>query len=358
MARELLILIIVVMILAGLAGSIYVISGGGGSEQYVLQGAGSSLAAPQVLYWIIIFKSRYGIDVSYHSVGSGKGVNMFFDNVVDFAGTDPPLRSDIYNAYRGVVLQIPIFATSVVVVYNLPDIQGLNLTGCILAKIYRGLITKWNDPEILALNPSISSLLLDREIIVTYRSDASGTTNIFTLFLHKSCPDIWTRDMVGLNIKGEIINSPSAIGQKGSESVSQFIKNNPYTIGYVDVQYALSLDMSIASLSNPRGEFIYPSPATIESAISNVINKIPSSPLEDWSNVPFELIYVNASNAYPIVTFTFQVFRRDYGDSVKNSLIAEWIRFVLTEGQKTLLKGYYPLPQNLVDQLLSYMGSI
>jgi phosphate transport system substrate-binding protein len=325
----------------------------------VLNGAGSSLAAPLVQQWASQFKVKTGITVSYQSVGSGKGQSMFFDRTVDFGATDPPLTQSQYGNYSGNIAQIPIVTAAVAVTYNLPEIPknvNLNLTGCVLAKIYSGLIKKWNDPEIKSLNPQIANILPDKDIIVVYRSDASGTTNIYTLFLNKSCPDVWTSDLVGFNMRGNITQLPTATAQKGSEGVTAFISSTPYSIGYVEVQYAKSANLGIAALRNPAGSFVIPTNDSIVSAINAVVDKLPSSPYADWSYVPTLIIYVNSEKAYPLVTFTFELFWKNYNDTAKQNSVKAWVNYILTEGQQNLLDGYFPLPSTLANNLLKNLG--
>jgi len=273
----------------------------------VLNGAGSSLAAPLVQQWASQFKVKTGITVNYQSVGSGKGQSMFFDRTVDFGATDPPLTQSQYGNYSGNIAQIPIVTAAVAVTYNLPEIPknvNLNLTGCVLAKIYSGLIKKWNDPEIKSLNPQL----------------------------------------------------PTATAQKGSEGVTAFISSTPYSIGYVEVQYAKSANLGIAALRNPAGSFVIPTNNSVVSAINAVVDRLPSSPYADWSYVPTLIIYVNGEKAYPLVTFTFELFWKNYNDTAKQNSVKAWVNYILTEGQQNLLDGYFPLPSTLTNNLLKNLG--
>lgn len=158
----------------------------------VIEGAGASFQFPQIVQWSSAFRESSGITVNYQSVGSGAGQRMFLiDKVVHFAASDPPLAKSQWESHKGNVLQVPWIMGAVVVIYNIPGIDvPLNLTGEVIARICRGEVVFWDDPLVVALNPQVADRLPNKEIIAVHRSDSSGTTNIFTLFLHKSAPHV------------------------------------------------------------------------------------------------------------------------------------------------------------------------
>jgi len=327
----------------------------------MLNGAGSTLQAPLVVYWSDLFEKDSGIVVNYQGVGSGAGQSMFFSGVIDFAGSDVPLTHSQYLNYSGRVAQIPIAVAAVAVVYNLPELPRdvhLNFTGCLLAKIYKGEVTKWDDPAIRALNPAVADKLPDKNIITVYRSDKSGTTNIFTAYLWKSCPSEWPQNYVGLSMPSFVTTSSNSIGGKGSDGLTSIVKNNPYSIGYVELQYALSSNLQYASVENAQKEFITPINQTIYRAVENAVSYLPSSPFDDWSEAAFKLVLAPGNDSYPLTTFTFQFYWAKYSDTAKQNAVLKWVNFILTKGQENMLEGYYPLPSVLASRLLSSFGGV
>ncbi|MGC9181000.1 phosphate ABC transporter substrate-binding protein PstS [Thermogladius sp.] len=322
----------------------------------VLNGAGSTLQAPLVQYWARLFQQETGVQVNYQGVGSGAGISMFLAGTTDFAGSDVPLPHDVYKNYEGRVLQLPITVGVVVVVYNIPEIPRevhLNITGCILAEVLRGNVTRWNDPAIKSLNPAVADKLPDKDIVVVYRSDKSGTTNILTTYLSRSCPSLWPSNLVGLSMPTFVTESSRAIGAKGSDGLTLAVKNNPYTLGYVEVQYALSSGLQYAASQNREGFFVLPTPSGVSAAVESVIDKLPSTVRADWSQSSSEVICAPGNNSYPLVTFTYQLFWASYSDKSKQEAVNLWIRFILTKGQENAVEGFYPLPQRLVSELLT-----
>ena len=327
----------------------------------MLNGAGSTLQAPLIVYWSRLFERDSGIVVNYQGVGSGAGQSMFFSGVVDFAGSDVPLTHSQYLNYRGRVAQIPIAVAGVAVVYNLPELPRdihLNFTGCLLAEIYRGEVTRWDDPAIRALNPAVADKLPDQSIITVYRSDMSGTTNIFTAYLWKSCPNEWPENYVGLSMPAFVTTSSNSLGGKGSDGLASTVKNNPYSIGYVELQYALSSNLQYASVENAEKEFVTPSDQTISRAVENTVSYLPSSPFDDWSEAAFKLVLAPGNDSYPLTTFTFQFYWAEYSDISRQNAVRKWVDFVLTRGQENMLEGFYPLPREFTSRLLSGFGGV
>lgn len=323
------------------------------SESPVLiQGAGASFQFPQISQWASVFKEKYGVVITYQSVGSGAGQRMFLtDKVVHFAASDPPLSRAQHSRFNGSVLQVPWIMGAVVVVYNLPEVDThLNLTGEVLARIYRGEITHWNDPAITRINPSVADKLPNREIIVVYRSDSSGTTEVFTIFLHKSAPDLWPRTQVGKQLDSPVTRTGRAIGGKGNEGVTAIVKQTPYSIGYVEFSYALEQGLSYASIMNRAGRFVLPSDVSIMSAALGV--KLPSSPLDDFSETFEEVIYSPHPDAYPIATFAYGLFWSRYEDAVVARYIALFLRWIANEGYNYMVRGYVKPPDDAIQLLV------
>ena len=319
----------------------------------LLQGAGSSLVYPQLNEWIQRFYTQSGIKISYQSVGSGAGLSMFFQNVTDFACSDPPLSKDMWKRYEGRVMQIPWLAGPVAIIYNIPELPKdaeLKLDANILAGIYNGSIVYWDDDRIKMLNPDIANMLPHKEIIPVYRTDASGTTEIFTTFLYKATNGAWSRDLVGKTVNWPVAATGRGIGGKGSEGVTQTVIQTPYSIGYVEWSYAILNNLPTASIKNAAGRFVKPSEKSVAEALANV--NIPQSPLDDFSNIVFESVYASGDNSYPITAVTHIVLWKKYQDSSKALALAKFLRWVVDEGYNNMIQGYVAPPQKIKNLLL------
>lgn len=317
----------------------------------VIEGAGATFQYPQISQWANLFRQKKGISVNYQSVGSGAGQRMFLiDKVVHFAASDPPLSRSQYLNYSGQVLQVPWIMGAVVVVYNLPGINTpLNLTGEVLAKIYKGEIVYWNDPAIVSLNPRVAGSLPRSEIIAVFRSDSSGTTEVFTIFLHKSSPSIWPKDLVGKQINWPVSNTGRGVGGKGNEGVTAQVKQTPYSIGYVEYSYAIEQGLTYAAIMNSAGRFILPTETSIRSAALGV--ELPRSPLDDFSGTFEKIIYSPHPDAYPISTLAYGIFWARYDDPAIARSIATFLRWIADEGYNNTVRGYVRPPNEAVDLL-------
>ena len=311
-----------------------------------LVGSGSTFVKPAMDRWINEFhKLHPSIYIEYMGGGSGKGVSDLLAGLVDFAGSDPPLPRDKWEQLRGRVLQFPVILGAVVVSYNLPGLKNveLNFTGEVLAAIYLGEISYWDDPAIKRLNPAVADKLPHHEITVVHRSDASGTTELFTLFLYKSSPE-WRRVGYGKTVEWPVDETGRGIGQEGNQGVTQALLSTPYSIGYIEWGYAIEYGLPVARIASPYGVYVAPSTESIAAAykIDN-----PPSPLDDWSSVAKSFIYSNASrNAYPIVGQTFMLIRTGLSGE-KCTALKSFIEYIAGPGQDSLPKGYAPLPPAL-----------
>lgn len=327
----------------------------------VINGAGSTLVAPQILEWSKEFTEKTGIIIEYSPTGSGAGRAMFFNKTVVFAVSDPPLDRETYLEYRGRILQLPIVLSAIVITYNIPEIPRdiqLNLTGRILALIYKGEITRWNDERIKEVNPAITDLLPNKEIVVVHRSDSSGTTRVFTGYLNKAAPDIWGIELVGFSIEWPVDRSGRGLGGKGNEGVADLVTSTPYSIGYIEASYALYAGMPVARLENKEGYFVTVSRENVLSAVKHVLNQLPGSPLEDFSMVLDALLNTPGPDSYPIVSFSYMLIYSDYKDAYVTEALSKFIKYILTEGQDRLLPGYYQLPDEVTEICLKALEII
>ena len=321
------------------------------AEHVVLQGAGATFPQPQLELWIKMFmQSHRGIVISYRGVGSGAGQSMFFEKTIDFCGSDPPLTHEQWARYRGSVMQVPYLLGAVVVIYNLPNFHGvLNLSGKVLALIYRGAIVYWDDPRIQKLNPGAK--LPHHRIVVVYRADASGTQYIFTLFLHKSAPKIWPWSLVSKAPKYPVMGSGRAFGGKGNPGVAQIVTSTPYSIGFVEWGYAIEKGLRIAAIVNACGKPVLPSVQRLVAAARSAVKHLPKDPRADFSEDLKFIVYSSSCNAYPIASWTHLILWTRYPE-YKARALAEFLKWIALEGYKHVLPGYAPMPREGRELLL------
>src|ERR1700682_2094908 len=258
-------------------------------DDKTILGAGSSFINPLFSKIFAEYNQKTGIQVNYQSIGSGGGILQLTNKTVDFGASDGPLN-DEQSAKIGVpVLHIPQASGAVVITYNLPgDNNNLSLTPDIIADIFLGKITTWNDPRISSINKGIK--IPEVPILVAHRSDGSGTTNIFTNYLSKVSPEWKTK--VG---SGGAVNWPTGLGGKGNEGVAGLVKQTPGAVGYVELIYALQNKMDYAKIQNKKKKFILPSIASVTAA-GNVT-------LPDDAKI--FITDTDAPDGYPISGFTW-----------------------------------------------------
>lgn len=320
---------------------------------------GATFPAPQYLAWIKEFmKEHPNIKVSYELLGSGAGVSRFFDGTLDVAGSDPPLPHEVWVKHKGEVMQVPTLVGAVVVTYNLPGLDHvtLNLSGRVLALIYKGAIKYWDDPRIKALNPGVK--LPHHEIFVVFRADASGTQQIFTMFLHKAAPDVWPSTLVGKAPAFPVAGSGRAAGGKGNPGVANLVESNPYSIGFVEWSYAIENNMSVAAIENAAGEFVKPTLESLVDAAKAAAAKLPKTPLGDFSEDEEYIVYSNGKHAYPIVAWTHLIIRTHYDDPAKARAVAALLKWIAEEGESKTIPGYAPVPGSVKQLMLDAANEV
>nr|BBH95078.1 phosphate-binding protein [Thermogemmatispora argillosa] len=303
-----------------------------------LTGAGSTFDNPLFSKMFQEYpKVKCGINVNYQAVGSGAGINNLLQHIVDFGATDAPMTDDqLKKSTSGPILHIPITIGAVAISYNLSGVSQLKLTGPILAAIYEGKITTWDDPQIKAINSGVN--LPHKNITVVHRSDGSGTTSIFTHYLSAVSPD-W-QSKVGA---GTTVNWPTGVGAKGSSGVAGQVKNTDGAIGYVELTYVLANNIPYALLQNAAGKFVAPS---LDSAKADA---------ESFTNIPADLRFyiVNGSgdNAYPITGFSWVVVYQNQSNSDKGEALARLLWWMVHDGQQYAQPlNYVPLPDTIVSK--------
>ncbi len=301
-----------------------------------LSGAGATFPAPLYQRWSVEYHAKNpDVQVNYQSVGSGAGVKNFIQGVVDFGASDAAMSDEeMAKSPRGAVL-IPATAGSVVLAYNLPGVENLKLSRKVLAGIFLGTVTKWNDADIAASNPGVT--LPDQPINVAYRSDGSGTTFVFTQHVAAVSPEF--DEQIGAD---KSVTFPVGVGGKGNEGVTALIKQTPGTIGYVEYGYAKNNGLSVASIENKSGNFVAPSPESGASTLASV--EMPDN-LRIWPVDP-----VGAQD-YPIVSFSWLLLYSKYDDAKKLAALKDFVNYGLTEGQTFADElGYIPLPAPVVEK--------
>lgn len=254
------------------------------SDDNTIMGAGSSFDNPLFSKMFAEYNKQNGLKVNYQSIGSGGGIQQLTNKTVDFGASDAPLTDDQATKMGAPAIHIPITAGAVVISYNLPDVKDtLMLTPAVIADIFLGKITKWNDPKIAEANKNVK--LPATPIVVAHRADNSGTTNIFTTYLSK-VSDEWNTK-VG---KGSGVNWPVGLGGKGNEGVAGTIKQTPGAIGYIELAYANQNNMPYAKVQNKSGNFITPGIASVTAA-ANI--QIPADGKVSLTNT-------DAADGYPI----------------------------------------------------------
>jgi phosphate transport system permease protein/phosphate transport system substrate-binding protein len=311
-----------------------------------INGAGATFPFPLIDTWRVEYqKVKPDVNINYQSIGSGGGVKQFTENTVDFGATDAPLTQNESQKAPGAV-HIPETIGSVVAAYNIPSIpgKGLKLTGEVLADIFLGKITKWNDPKIQSLNTD--KTLPGDDIVVVHRSDGSGTTFVWTDYLSTASP-AW-KDQLG---KGKSVEWPAGIGAPGNEGVANAIKGTPNTIGYIELSYALTTNTPFAFIQNKEGNFVEPSLNSTMSAVESYVATLPKGD-GVWTDVT--LVNAAGADSYPIASFSYLLLNKELStnpnlDQAKAKALVDFISWAITNGQKMAESlDYVPLPDGVV----------
>lgn len=323
-----------------------------------LNGAGATFPFPLIDTWRVEYNSiNANVNVNYQSIGSGGGIRQFTEKTVDFGATDAPLTEAQRAALSGPAVHIPETIGSVVAAYNVigvPD-KGLKLTGPVLADIFLGKITSWDDDAIKALNPGLP--LPTKDIIVVHRSDGSGTTFVWTDYLSKVSQE-WA-DSVG---KGTAVPWPTGIAGPGNEGVANAIRGTPYTIGYIELAYALTTGMDYAFIQNKEANFIEPS---LESTRAAVAASAPTLPAGDASWTTVSMTDAPGADSYPIASFSYLLVYKEMSENPQTNTIekaralVEFIDWAITDGQDFADDLHYvPLPDAIVQLNMETLASL
>lgn len=301
-----------------------------------LSGAGSTFAYPFYTKWFYEYEKITGVKINYQAIGSGGGIQQLLAKVVDFGASDKPLDNKTLNEHG--LIQMPDAAGGIAIAYNIPGVEkGLKFTPQLIADIYLGKITNWDDPAIQAVNPGVR--LPSLPIIVVHRSDGSGTTYIFTNYLSKISKE-WA-EKVGAELS---VNWPVGIGGKGNPGVAGFVMKTRGSVGYVELAYVLQNSMTYGPVQNKEGVFVWP---TIESAraAAATVKNIPSD---------FNVLFVDSpgKDTYPIAGFTYLIIYKKQLDSVKGKELMNFLKWAYAKGQPMLKDlDYVPIPKNIIEKI-------
>ncbi len=313
---------------------------GGGGEGRDLTGGGSSFVNPVMTKWAGLYLKERGTRVDYTSSGSGNGVQQMIDRNNDFGCTDAPMTDEQLAKARaagGEVVHVPLVMGGVVPAYNLPGVtEPLRFTGPVLADIFLGKITRWDDPRLTALNPGVS--LPGREIAVVHRSDGSGTTFIWSDFLAKKSPE-W-KEKVGV---GTDLRWPVGVGAQKNDGVAGQVGRSPGAIGYVELSFALKSDIQYGAVENRAGEFVRASLESVTKAAAGALTDIPD-------DLRYSLTDAPGAGAYPICGTTWAVCYVAQPPG-KGKALADFLRWATHEGQAHVEELQYArLPGGLVKR--------
>jgi phosphate transport system substrate-binding protein len=320
---------------------------GAAAQTLQINGAGATFPAPIYTKWFSEYNKLHGnVQINYQPLGSGAGIRQLTNQTVFFGASDGPMTNDQLTAAPGKVLHVPTVLGAVVPVYNIPGAKtDLKFTGPVLADIFLGKITKWNDPALTKLNPGVT--LPGTDITVVHRSDASGTTYIWADYLAKISPE-W-KMKVGVNTG---VNWPTGVGGKGSEGVTGVVTQTPGSISYVELVYALQNKISYGSVQNMAGEFTKGSVQSVTAAAAAAAGQMPADFRVSITNAP-------GKGVYPISSFTWLLLYENPKDKALSKAMVDFVKWALTDGQKYCADlGYAPLPEGVVKLEMAALGKI
>jgi len=312
-----------------------------------INGAGATFPDPIYQKWFAEYNKLHSdVQVNYQPVGSGGGIKQLLARTVFFGASDGPMSADQLQNAPGAILHFPTVLGGVVPIYNIPGFSGeLKFTGPLLADIFLGKITKWNDPAIAKVNPGSS--LPNTDVVVVHRAEGSGTTYIFADFLAKVSPEWKSKVGVDTNVKW-----PVGVGGNRSDGVTAQVKQTPGAVGYVELTYALTNKLSYGPVQNSAGKFVSATTDSVTAAAAAAAAAMPKDFRVSITNPPGE-------GAYPIASFTWMLFYENPQDKKQAKTMVEFMKWALTEGQKHAAPmGYAPLPKAVVDMEMTALQKI
>jgi phosphate transport system substrate-binding protein len=327
------------------AGALVLLTAGAGAQN--LNGAGATFPYPIYSKWFNEYKQQNpSVQINYQPIGSGGGIRQVTEGTVDFGASDVTMTNEQLAAAKVKVIALPTVLGAVVPVYNIPGVnKELNFSGDVIADIYLGKITTWNDPRIAKDNPGVN--LPANAILPVYRSEGSGTTFIFTDFLSKVSSDFKSRVGAGAAVKW-----PTGIGQKGNEGVAGMVRQTPNAFGYVELIYAEQNKMSFGAVKNSSGKFLKASTAGVTAAAASAAKTMPPD---------YRISITNAAgpDSYPISSFTWLLIPTQAKDASKTKALVGFLNWMLDHGENEAASlSYAPLPQQVQDMVRKSVTTI
>ena len=329
--RRVVTFLLIILAIAGIARS--------GFADLLINGAGATFPYPIYSKWFDVYaKENPGIKFNYQSIGSGGGIRMLSNRTVDLGASDAPLTDAQLADAPGKILHFPSVMGAVVIAYNIPGFTGtMRLTGPVIADIFAGKITKWDDDKIKALNTTVA--IPSTDIVVCHRSDGSGTSYIFTDYLSKVSSS-WSSDPG----KGTAVKWPAGLGGKGNEGVTALIQQTPGAIGYVELIYALNNHIPYAEIQNKSGAWVQASLEGVTAAASSSAGNMPDDFRVSITDAP-------GADAYPISSFTWLLVYQKQSNHEIGTQIVKFLHWAISDGQKYTAELHYaPLPAAVVQK--------
>jgi len=316
-------------------------------DTVMLNGAGATFPYPIYSKWFSDYNKLHpDIQINYQSIGSGGGIRQLLSGTVDFGASDAPMNDEQLGQAKTKILHFPTVLGAVVPTYNISGVsQELNFTGELLADIYLGKVTKWNDAAIARLNKGVD--LPAQDLVVVHRSDGSGTSYVWTDYLSKVSKE-W-ESKVGRNTS---VNWPVGLGGKGNEGVTGLVKETPGAIGYVELIYAVQNQIPYGRVQNAGGVFVKADLAGVTAAASGYAKTMPEDFRVSITNAP-------GKAAYPICSFTYLLVPTRIEDANKKQVIKDFLTWMLNEGQKDAEPlTYAELPKEVIAKELKQISQI
>jgi phosphate transport system substrate-binding protein len=317
------------------------------AQKVQITGAGATFPYPIYSKWFSEYNKLHpNVEINYQSIGSGGGVKQLSSRTVFFGASDYPLTPEQLLAAPGKILHFPTVLGAVVPIYNVPGVSAeLKFTGPLLADIFMGTITKWNDSRIAKLNEGVT--LPNSDITVVHRSDGSGTTYIFVDFLSKVSPE-WKKRV---GVAGSV-NWPVGVGAKGNEAVAGMVKQTPGSLGYTEPAYATENKIAFGTVQNVAGKFIKASAESVTAAAAGAVKQMPADFRVSMTNPP-------GDDSYPIASFTWLLMYQVPQDKALAKTMVDFTKWALSDGQKYAAElGYAPLPKAVIDLELKSLSTI
>jgi phosphate transport system substrate-binding protein len=320
------------------------------SAQTLINAGGATFPFPIYSKWFDEYNKKTQVKINYQSQGSGFGISAVTSGTVDFGASDRPMTDKEladYKAKHGFgILHFPMVLGANVAAYNIASVKtSINLSGEVLARIFLGTITKWNDPQIANDNKGIT--FPNASIVVVHRSDGSGTTFVWTDYLTTVSPE-WKAGPG----RDQMVNFPVGLAGKGSEGVAGLVKQQQNSIGYVELTYAIQNKIPYAKIKNAAGVFAEATMAGVTAAAAGAVKTMP----EDYR---VSIVNAPGKAAYPISTFTYQLIPEKISDPAKKKAIVDLLKWELTEGQKMAdALDYAPLPKAIDEREIKGIAKI